>query len=254
MKIYLINLDRHPDRLAHMSEQLSGIAFERVAAVDGTNNPPVPKGLSRFEMACLESHKAVWRTLLAGPDRQVCVLEDDLHIWPDFPALIGDESWIPADAHAVKLDTYFQKVKLGDLRAAFPGRQLARLYTRHQSSAAYLVTRAGAARYLELTANPRLPADYAIFPTNPRRFGLRIYQLTPAIAVQDHLRRAEDGGQAFATGMAAVESRAARPRGATSLSKLARETTRLIGQLADLREAAYQKAFLRLQTTTVGVR
>jgi glycosyl transferase, family 25 len=254
MKIYLINLDRHPDRLAHMSEQLSGIAFERVAAIDGKNIPRPPKGLSHYELACLESHKIAWRSLLSGQDRHACVLEDDLHIWPDFAALVRNEVWIPEDAHVVKLDTYFQKVKLGDKRAAFCGREVARLYTRHQSSAAYLVTRKGALRYLELTARPKLPADYALFPKNPRRLGLHVYQLTPAIAVQDHLRRSEDGGRAFATAMATIERSAPQTRSGLSLNKLARESTRLAGQLVDLREAVYQRAFLRVETTTVGVR
>ena len=57
MKIYLINLDRHPERLAHMRTQLNGIEFERISAVDGSNDPPTTKGLSRFELACLASHR-----------------------------------------------------------------------------------------------------------------------------------------------------------------------------------------------------
>ena len=39
MKVYVINLDRHPERLAHMREQLSDVGFERVAAVDGASEP-----------------------------------------------------------------------------------------------------------------------------------------------------------------------------------------------------------------------
>jgi glycosyl transferase, family 25 len=254
MKVYLINLDRHLDRLAHMREQLARIAFERVEAIDGTNHPPTTQGLSRYELACLESHRIGWRRFLSGLDRHACFLEDDLHIWPTFSALVSDAAWIPKDAHSVKLDTYFQEVKLGDKRAVFDGRQVARLYTRHQSSAAYLLTREGAARYLELTANPSLPADYSLFPRNPRRIGLCIYQLIPAIAIQDHLRRPEDGARAFATAMAAGGRSEPQPRRGLNLEKLAHEGARLVDQLTDLREAAYQKAFLRLETTTVSVR
>ena len=187
MKVYLINLDRHPDRLAHMRNQLNRIAFERVSAVDGSNQPPTAKGLTRFELACLESHRVAWRQFLASPAAHACFLEDDLHIWPGFAALVGSEAWIPADAHSIKLDTYLQTVELGDKRAAIGRRELARLYSRHQSSAAYVLTREGAARYLELTADASLPADYSLFPNHPRRVGLRIYQLVPAIAIQDHL-------------------------------------------------------------------
>jgi glycosyl transferase family 25 len=251
-KVYLINLDRHPDRLAHMREQLGGIAFERIAAVDGAKNPPTTKGLSRFERACLASHQSAWRLFLNGPDEHAYFLEDDLHLQPDFASLVQNDAWIPSDAHSVKLDTYFQKVMLGDRRTAPGNRRVARLYTRHESSAAYALTRAGAALYLELTANPTLPADYSLFPKNPRRLGLRIYQLTPAVALQDHLRRAEDGGHIFATAMAGGEG-APQARRPSSFDRLWRECTRLVAQAADLRESILLRTFLKLETTTVGV-
>jgi glycosyl transferase, family 25 len=252
MKIYLINLDRHPDRLVHMRNQLNGVSFERVSAVDGSNDPPTTKGLSRFELACLESHKTAWRQFLSGREGCACFVEDDLHIWPGFATLTASDSWIPSDAHSVKLDTYLQKVELGDKRVAIAGRQIARLYSRHQSSAAYILTREGAARYLDLTASALLPADYALFPSRPRRLGLHIYQLCPAVAIQDHLLQPDQGGQAFSTAMAATEGSATLRRPST-LEKLGRESVRLAGQVAGLMEWSYQKAFLRLETTTVGV-
>jgi glycosyl transferase family 25 len=251
MKVYLINLDRHPDRLAHMRDQLGGIAFERIPALDGSSQRPTLKGLTRFELACLESHKVAWRQFLGGRAAHACFLEDDLHVWPGFAALIGSETWIPGDTHSIKLDTYLQAVELGDKRAAVGGRELARLYSRHQSSAAYILTREGAARYLELTADASLPADYSLFPSHPRRVGLRIYQLIPAIAIQDHLLPPDRGGQTFATGMAGAEGDAA-PRAGSTLKKFGRETGRLAGQAAGLIEWTYQKAILRLKTTTVG--
>ena len=125
MKIYLINLDRQPERLAHMREQLSGVAFERISAVEGSNDPPTTTGLSRFELACLESHKLGWCQFLNGPEGCACFLEDDLHIWPGFATLTGSGSWLPADAHSVKIDTYLQKVELGDKRVAIGGRRIA---------------------------------------------------------------------------------------------------------------------------------
>jgi glycosyl transferase family 25 len=252
MKVFLINLDRSADRLAHMRAQLNGVAFERISAVDGSNDPPTAKGLTRFELACLESHKIAWRKFLSGGENHACFLEDDLHIRPGFAALVGGEAWVPEDAHSVKLDTYLQKVALGERRGAIGGREVARLYSRHQSSAAYILSRAGAARYLDLTADASMPADYALFPNNPRRAGLRIYQLSPAIAIQDHLLEPEEGGQAFATAMAGGEGSAA-PRRASILGKLGRESGRLADQLAGSLEWTYQKAVLRLETTTVDV-
>jgi glycosyl transferase, family 25 len=252
MKIYLINLDRHPERLEHMCKQLNGVAFERISAVDGSNDPTTTKGLSRFELACLESHKLAWRQFLDGPEGHACFLEDDLHVWPGFAPLTRSGSWIPTGAHSVKLDTYLQKVELGEKQVAIGERQIARLYSRHQSSAAYILTREGAARYLELTASALAPADYALFPNHPRRLGLHIYQLCPAIAIQDHLLEPDHGGQAFATAMAATDG-SATPRRLSALERLARESVRLAGQVAGLMEWSYQKAVLGLETTTVGV-
>jgi len=252
MNVYLINLDRNPERLAHMRGQLTAIAFERLSAVDGSNEPPTGKGLTRFELACLESHRRAWRVFLAGPSAHACFLEDDLHIWPGFAALVGAEAWVPADAHSVKLDTYLQPVELGDKRPTIGGRELARLHSRHQSSAAYILTRDGAARYLELTAGASAPADYALFPTHPGRAGLRIYQLCPAVAIQDHLLLSGEGGQSFATAMAGADGKVI-PRRASTLKKLGRETVRLAGQAAGLAGWSYRKAVLGLETTTVRV-
>jgi glycosyl transferase, family 25 len=251
MRIFLINLDRSADRLAHMRAQLNGMSVERISAIDGSNDPPTTKGITRFELACLESHKIAWRKFLNSPERHACFLEDDLHIWPGFAALIGGDAWIPKDAHSVKLDTYLQKIEIGERRAALGGREVARLYSRHQSSAAYILTREGAARYLELTADASLPADYALFPVNPRRLGLCIYQLSPAVAIQDHLLSPGEGGQAFMTAMAGGD-RSALKRSSTLL-KLGRESGRLASQFAGLADWTYRKAFLRLERTTVAV-
>ena len=246
---YVINLDRHADRFAHMRRELADTAFERVSAVDGAAIAEANARLTRFELACLASHQQIWRKLLDDGAPYACVLEDDLHLSRGFGALVADAGWIPADAHSVKLDTYFQTVMLGPARPARGPLETARLYSRHQSSAAYIVSRDGAKRYLELTAEPTLPADYALFPRNPRTLGLVIYQLTPAVALQDHLRSDADGGQTFATAMGGPRQKA-RPGAA---ARLRREGARLLSQIADVREAAYLRSALGAKPTIVGL-
>ena len=97
--------------------------------------------LLRFELACLESHRTAWRKFLASADTLACFLEDDVHVQPGFAALLSGAKWPPKDAHAVKLDTYFQKVRLGERLSASGGREIARLYSRHESAAAYILSR-----------------------------------------------------------------------------------------------------------------
>jgi glycosyl transferase, family 25 len=250
MKIYLINLDRHPERLAHMRKQLDGVAFERISAVDGSTRPATMQGLTRYELACLESHRTAWRKFLASAESLACFLEDDLHVQPGFAALLNEAKWAPKDAHSVKLDTYFQKVRLGERLSVSGGREIARLYSRHESAAAYILSRDGATRYLELTESWRQPADYAVFPNSPRRLGLNIYQLVPAIAIQDHLLK---DGKRFATAMTKTDGTAAAGR-SSLVGKLARESARLASQFSNLGEWAYQKAILQVETTTVGLK
>lgn len=249
MRVYVINLDRHRDRLIHMQAELDGIAFERIPAIDGSKNPPTVKGLTRFELACLESHRTAWREFLAGAESHACFLEDDLHVRPGFAALLSGTTWIPKDAHSVKLDTYFQKIRLGERLDGGGGRQIARLYSRHESAAAYVLSRHGAARYLELTESATSPTDYALFPNAPRRLGLSIYQLVPAVAIQDHLLKA---GKTFVTAMTETDGEGA-ARSSSLLGKLGRESIRLASQFSGLSEWVYQKAFLRLETARVGV-
>ena len=169
-------------------EQLGGVPFTRVAAVDGTKIPETTRGLTRFELACLASHRDAWRRFLATSQGARLLSRG-------------------RPAHLAGLRGARGRRRLGSVRRPFGearhlfpegearrprpvagGREVARLYSRHESSAAYLLSRAGAERYLELTDPPTLPADYSLFPKNARRLGLRIYQLTPAVAIQDHLR------------------------------------------------------------------
>jgi glycosyl transferase family 25 len=200
MRCYYINLDREQDRSAHMEKALEGIDFERVAAIDGRQSPPTEKGLTRFEIACLTSHRAAWTKFLATPSPFACFLEDDVHFSSDFGDLVAKESWIPADAHAVKLDTFFNPVMLGPPVAEVKRRRLARLFTRHESCAAYILSRKGAEVFLRATENATLPVDYIVFPEDPVKLGLNLLQLAPAAAIQDSLYlRHYDRGRNFAS-------------------------------------------------------
>ena len=80
---------------------------------------------------------------------------------------------------------------------------------------------------------------------------LRIYQLIPAIAIQDHLLRPMRAASRSPREWPA--STRASPRRSSALAKLGREGVRLAGQAASLGEWTYQKAILRLKTTIVGV-
>jgi glycosyl transferase family 25 len=185
MLVYYVNLDRHPDRRAHMQAALDGVDSSRVAAVDGEGYPDDEGGVTGFERACIESHRKAWTAFLATGDAAACFLEDDVVLADDFAELVAGASWVPADAHVVKIDTFYNKVAVGRARFDALGRSVSRLYSRHESTAGYVLTRSGARALLDATSGrARLPLDYVVFPEAPEFRGLVLYQMEPAAVVQ----------------------------------------------------------------------
>ena len=151
----------------------------------------------------------------------------------------------------MKLDTYLQKVELGEKRVAIDEREVARLYSRHQSSAAYILTREGAARYLELTASACCRPIMRFSPTIPAGWLAHLSALSRDRDPGPPSRARP--GRSSLRNRDGCERRERTRRRSSTLEKLWRESVRLVGQVAGLMEWSYQKAFLRLKTTTVGV-
>ena len=202
MHIYLINLERRPDRLAAMTARAEGLglALERVEAVDAATVEPDtldrwfedggPLGeIPRGDKACLLSHRLAWQTFLAGSDGHAVFLEDDVVLSPAAGALLAGDSWIPAGAPVVKLEHYGpkgQRVLLTGLKPVPNGFQVGRMLSRHTGAAAYILSRPAA----ELLLSQRrfdLPVDHLLFnPNNSALFArLAPLQLLPAVARQE---------------------------------------------------------------------
>jgi glycosyl transferase family 25 len=224
MRLYLINLDRRPDRLAAMTAGAGalGLALTRIAAVDATSADPAeldrwfaPSGplgeIPRGDKACFLSHRRAWEAFLATGDAHAVVLEDDVRLSPAAPALLASDAWVPADAGLVKLEHYGprgQRVLLTDFRnlslppprqaatAVGEDFQLARMLSRHTGAAAYLLSRAAAQLLLDQT-HFDLPVDHLMFnPNNSKLFArLRPFQLLPAIARQQQFSGARQGAK-----------------------------------------------------------
>ncbi|KDN12387.1 MULTISPECIES: glycosyltransferase family 25 protein [Snodgrassella] len=106
LKTFLINLDRRPDRLMFVKQQLEnlGIDFERVSAVDGsclTDEQRAVFNQQRFaleckrkvvdgEIGCALSHQAVWQRMVAENISYALILEDDVQLKPELASLLAD--------------------------------------------------------------------------------------------------------------------------------------------------------------------
>lgn len=199
MKCLLINLDRSPDRLAHMTAEFDriGIAFERIAAVDGRSHPELEQqpqhplyGTRRLlssEIACLHSHRACWSILAQDKARYGAVFEDDVVFSAAAGPLLSDSGWIPADADVVKLETYFKRTLIHRRGiSAGHGFSAYRLYKNHPGTGGYIISRQAARDLLEATEKINVTADDLIFtPAFPTSSSKKIYQLVPALCAQD---------------------------------------------------------------------
>lgn len=247
MKIYLINLDRHPQRLQRMEKLLHGLAFQRIPAVDGRavagpaqrdlTRPPSLENLSGCDKACTLSHRLAWQDFLAGTEKYACVLEDDIHLSPDFPRFINDESWIPKNGDLVKIETFAQKIFVSRQSVACLDRSASVLLSLHYGTAGYIVSRKGAADLLQRTAVIDLPADWIVFNEAAIQRHYPIYQLSPALCVQGI--NVPDG-IAFAEMQTSIQTRPVKPPKSMP-QRIYVEASRPIRQLSDaLRRQVFQ--------------
>ncbi|TGQ87067.1 glycosyltransferase family 25 protein [Mesorhizobium sp. M8A.F.Ca.ET.208.01.1.1] len=197
MKCLVINLDRSPERLAHMTAEFAriGIGFERVDGIDARQHPDLVlqpqhaihaiRPLSGSEIACLHSHRACWTIIAKGDAPYGVVFEDDMVFSGKAGALLGDTSWVPADADVVKLETFFSRTVIQRRRtSARNGFSVVRLRKGHPGAGGYLLSRQTACDFLEATAQVNIAVDDLIFdPTISA--GKTVYQLVPALCAQD---------------------------------------------------------------------
>ncbi|MEI9864980.1 MAG: glycosyltransferase family 25 protein [Limisphaerales bacterium] len=194
MRIYVINLDRHSLRWDRLKELLQGLDFQRIAAVDGKtidgpelrdrSIPLCHEALSRYERACVLSHRAAWLEFLAGKDPYCCILEDDVIISPDFTRFIKRENWIPKRCEVLKIETCTTEFYFSRKTIACLDRRLVVPHSLHLGCAAYIISRRSAQILLEETVRPDRPIDRIMFDETGLQKLRPVYQLFPALCIQ----------------------------------------------------------------------
>ena len=197
LPVYVINLDRRPDRMAFMATQLEriGLPFERVPAVDArtlaeaNHISRMPQWYMHLDaIACTQSHARALRRFL-GPDADAAlILEDDAALATDVPTMCQGVDWWPAGTSAISLESpHTSKGLQGWLCGQSPsGRDLRMIVRWNMGAAAYLVNRMAAAMLVESYAKQDLHTDRMMF--DPRLSAtarrLRPVQVIPAAARQ----------------------------------------------------------------------
>lgn len=101
MKVFVINLDRNPERLKSVTGQLAalGIEFERIVAVDGraeARRPTVREFLVNAgfltpgERGCAMSHLKVCERMIRDGLPMAAVFEDDVRLGGELPRVLAE--------------------------------------------------------------------------------------------------------------------------------------------------------------------
>ena len=193
---FLINLDRHPDRLAAAQTRLAqaGVKAERVAGVDGAALPPAARraAVARFhallargcfytpgQIGCTLSHNAIYRRMVNENIPAALVFEDDVLLTPDFPAaLAAAEKAVDLARPQVFLFSDGTYPPLSRADGAFTRA------TCGDCAVGYLITLPAARELLRINSPMVVMIDS--WPRFAARDHIELYRATPATASQDH--------------------------------------------------------------------
>lgn len=189
---WVINLDRAPERLARITEQLQRLQlpFTRLAAVDArtmtaadqahldTPNYCRQHGMTPLlgELGCYLSHVQLMQQFLQSQAQFALALEDDVMLHDSLPAVLQGLM-----AHATRWDM----VKLSGVHSGTPvrvlnlapGHDLAVMLSRCTGSSAYLINRRAAQAYVAGLLPMSLPYDHVF--DKGWRFKLKVRLVVP---------------------------------------------------------------------------
>lgn len=205
LPIYVINLDRRPDRLEAIAADLDrlGLPFERIQAIDGReleDDLGWEPLLNLAEKACVLSHAKALRRLLSSDHPAAVILEDDAEFGEGLVQLSRSIDWWPEDVFLLKLDQPFPRKRLvGPPCGQTPdGRNLRENIRWSSGAVGYIATRAAAGEILvSLKRDSIMPFDELMYDCRISALArwLRAMQIQPAPVRQ----RARGGPDEFSS-------------------------------------------------------
>lgn len=234
LPVFVINLDRRPDRLDRMAAQLDGlgVGWERVPGLDAqtaADTDLLPRvAVSDHRLFTRRGSQCLARTNLAIFDRMAVeqieaaiVLQDDVELAADFAPLAADDAWVPPEHGLVQMEQWRASGRrlTGPPRGTpVPGRAVHALYDRAMGAACFLI-RGWAAGIVAHHPGPvDVPGDHWLFNPAVSPFFRRV---RPAILLPAIARQREAARQSDISGAAS----APRPRGQKLKKKLTNLTT-----------------------------
>ncbi|MFA5901327.1 MAG: glycosyltransferase family 25 protein [Hyphomicrobium sp.] len=197
MLSYVINLDRDKDRLAHMTAEANriGLALERFTALDGCHLSADLRGqfygddgrlhepaMTPGEVGCYASHLSVLKLVAGGKSEAALIFEDDVQMLDGLAPSIAAAMAVAPGWDIIRLSNATKSVALS-VAPLGGGRELVKYWTVPNSAGAYLISRAGAEKFLRAYERRTLPIDEDL--RRPWRSGMNTYGILPPPVVPD---------------------------------------------------------------------
>ena len=199
---YVISLKKAELRREHIKSEFKkhGISFEFFDAIEPSMNQEVleklgvnseqVKHLSISELACLLSHLCVLQKCIDDDLDFIGVFEDDIDLGDDAKLLLNNTLWF-TDKHVIKLEKFHKKAELSLRSDNVDGtnRKLHELLGKNLGAAGYIMSKLGCIYMLNhIKAMKEIECiDVVLFNQITYPKSIKIYQLQPAVVIQDKL-------------------------------------------------------------------
>ena len=188
LPIYVINLDRRPDRWRSILDNLNriGLTVHRISAIDGlTLTQQASAKMSTGEEACLLSHCKALKSFLESSHPAALFLEDDARLSRDIYGCLQSTDWWPKNTGLLQLSVSDDRWDIvGSSIGKTPcGRRIYPILRRCSFSTGYLVDRETAQLVLNACTVPPMPIDQLLFFTSKSALARRLKPvlINPAI-------------------------------------------------------------------------
>ncbi|MHC5171658.1 glycosyltransferase family 25 protein [Acinetobacter johnsonii] len=199
MKNIVISLKTATARREHIVQEFGkqNIGFEFFDALTPDLARPLAKQmqfniqedfLSPGELACFMSHVSIWQKMVDEQIPHLAIFEDDVYLGQDAAELLNNAGWINPNWDIIKMEAFADQVFLGNAQSEIANgmRRIVQLTGKNLGTAGYILSIEGAQKYLEYVKKIQLiPLDQVMFDEFIRHTFHSVYQMTPALCIQE---------------------------------------------------------------------
>lgn len=199
LKNYVISLVTAEDRRLHISNEFSrkNIEFTFFDAINPKNMEFIANkhsiqiknsNLSDGEICCLLSHVCLWNLIIEKNLPYLAIFEDDIYLGENAEIFLSDNSWIDPKWDILKIEkalgSTLMSLKLDNVE---DNRKIGKLKAFYGGTGGYILSQNGAKSLLNYIKKLDVidHIDQIMFRHYLKEGSLSIYQMTPAICIQD---------------------------------------------------------------------